>query len=92
MTQVENKSNWVEVSKHRWERSDGAVVRYQEEANYFYACSWKKGHKGWLIYGPDSEAAVSYSRKDTWMKIAIKFTSAERAMARIDKLFPIDVK
>jgi len=79
---------WNNFSEHRWERSDGALVKYDEKANYRYAKPWLKKHKGWIAYLPNEEFPISYKVPNSFMKVPIKFASAENAIKRIETVCP----
>lgn len=77
---------WSQTDAKRWDRSDGAAVKYAEADNYMYAKPWLDGHRGWMAYAPDKEFPLSYRTKNGF-NVAIKYKSAESAMATIDRLF-----
>lgn len=79
---------WKMVSAHRWERSDNAVVKYDEKANCMYAKPWSKAHRGWMIYKPTDEYPVGYRTKRGF-NVPIKYSTAEKAIKAIDALCPI---
>ena len=79
---------WTQVNENKWTRPDNAVVKYREDDNYMYAKPWLKGHRGWVAYSPSDEFPLSYKNKRGF-KINLKFKTAQNAMKRIDKLFPI---
>lgn len=78
---------WIKKSISRYERTDGAVVKYDESANTYYAKSWAEGHRGWMIYLPTEEYPVYYKTK-RGMHVAIKFMTSEGAIKALEKLAP----
>lgn len=81
---------WEMVSSLQWKRRDGAMVVYDERANCMYAKPWLKKHKGWVAYLPGKDFPISYKVPNSFMKVPIKFASAENAIKRIEniKQFP----
>ncbi len=79
---------WSQESTVKWVRSDNAVVKYREQDNYMYAKPWLKGHKGWVAYAPTEEFPLSYKTKRGF-NVNVKFKTAEKAMTKINKLFPV---
>jgi hypothetical protein len=81
---------WREIHYRRWERDDGAVVRYDTAAECSTAKPWKKGHRGWLAYGPgvDEFNYLKYKRRNSSLTLPVKFKTASSAMKAIDTRFP----
>jgi len=79
---------WTQVSNNKFERTDNAAVKYQEQDNYMYAKPWLAEHKGWCAYAPTEEYPLSWKNKHGF-KIPIKFKTAQAAMKKIDFLYPL---
>ncbi len=79
--------SWIKKSEYRYERPDGAVVRYDYNANSNYAKSWLSGHKGWMIYLPDQEYPVYYKTKRGF-HVPVKYKTSDTAIKALEKLYP----
>lgn len=79
---------WIQVDEKRFERSDGAIVRYDEDANMLHAQPWKLLHRGWMAYSPNHNFPLSYRLKKGF-NVARKFMTAETAMRVVDREFPL---
>src|SRR4051812_10294513 len=86
-------SHWKIISDKKWVRSDGASVCYDD--NYYYTKEWSPQHRGWYCIPPNAKVIINdvyetlHYRTKRGFNVSIKFKSAQSAMARIDKDFPL---
>lgn len=80
-------NRWKQINNDRWERSDNAIVSYDERANTMYAKPWSPHHRGWLAYSPVDEYPISYETKKGF-KVPKKYKTAASAIKAIERLFP----
>jgi hypothetical protein len=80
-------SAWTQTRWDRWDRNDGACVK--ENLHSPYPNPLDPNCRLWCAYAPDGEYAISYGRRNTWMRIPRRWKTAEAAMQVIDREYPI---
>jgi hypothetical protein len=86
---------WTQINKQRWERSDGAVVKYDEAVQCNTACPWLPNHRGFMAYGPgkDQHNYIGFFRKNRnklWPKrIPTKYKTPQSAMKAVNEKWPL---
>lgn len=82
---------WQQKHHRRWERSDGAVVKYDTFVECNTAKPWLPNHRGYIAYGPGPEETnyLGYKRKNSPFLIPCKFKTAANAMMAIEKAYPL---
>lgn len=81
---------WRQISDERWERLDGAVVKYDHTVASNTARPWLPNHRGFMAYGPGPEEfnALCFTRRNSPFHVRRKFKTARAAMAAVDQAFP----
>jgi hypothetical protein len=80
-------STWKKVNDNRWERLDGAVVKYDVSSPNPNPA--KETARMWTAWAPDpSQASLSMSRCSSLLRWPRRWKSAEKAMQAVDKAYP----
>lgn len=71
----------------RWDREDGAVVKYSKD--YYWANPVKKGHRGWIAFGPLDDHALGFTHRESRKTIHRRWKTAASAMDYIDQAYKL---
>lgn len=84
-------THWRAIGRLRFERPDGAVVKYDPDGVLTGSRPWLPGHRGWLAFGPGPTPnnVLGYYRRDSRVKVARRYRSAANARRAVDLQFPI---
>lgn len=82
------KNDWIKVNESQYVHSSGAEVRYDNKANSMYAKFWLSGHRGWMIYLPNEDYAVSHNIGNSrrGFRTPTKYKTVESAQKAILKI------
>lgn len=81
-------SAWEQKGRERWERPDGAVVKYDHTTACNTSRPWLAGHRGYMAFGPGRDEEFNYLAQKYGRVIGPrKWKTPEAAMAAVDKEF-----
>jgi hypothetical protein len=79
-------SPWTQISKIKWERNDGAAVKWGQFGSP-HPNPANPNSRMWIAFEPDPSDRCLTMRRGR-LGFAIRFKTAQAAMARLDKLYP----
>lgn len=87
---------WTKVDAERWERADGAVVKFDRSTQWLTSQPYLPRHRAWIGYGPGELQTnfLGYHPKRRKRggrspnRSMVKFRSAEAAMEAVNKAYP----